>query len=146
MKFTFALCLVVLLMVFEPIYAVKICTPTVGNCNENVPVCGRFGRSNLCKKFKNKCLLEIESCTSTAVYTPVSAERCTGIALNTRRSCYGLNNNNNGVGIVYPAYKPGFKPGYNPGGKWSNWFGYGNVNGVQPNQPAVKPITINAGK
>ena len=66
MKFTLVLCLVVLFVVCEPIYGVKICTPNVGNCNENVPVCGRFGRSNLCKNFKNKCALEIESCTSTA--------------------------------------------------------------------------------
>ena len=67
---------------------------------------------------------------------------CTGIALNTRRSCYGLNTNNGGV-IGYPGYKPGLKPGYNPGGKWSHWFG--NVNGIQ-SQPAVKPIVINAGR
>ena len=65
MKITSALCLVVLFVVFETINGVKICTP-VGNCNENAPVCGRFGRSNLCKNFQNKCILDLESCTSTA--------------------------------------------------------------------------------
>ncbi|KAH8384808.1 hypothetical protein KR093_008771 [Drosophila rubida] len=61
------------------------------NCNLNSVnnVCGRYGRSNLCKRFKNSCLLLFEACVNSVAYTPVPLSMCSGIPVGTRRRCAG---------------------------------------------------------
>ncbi|KAL7736330.1 hypothetical protein ACLKA6_014802 [Drosophila palustris] len=67
----------------------RICV--LSNCNYNAVnnVCGRYGRSNLCKRFNNSCMLRYEACVSSVSYTTVSLSSCSGIPVGTRRQCAG---------------------------------------------------------
>ncbi|EDW77084.1 uncharacterized protein Dwil_GK22180 [Drosophila willistoni] len=67
----------------------KICV--INNCNYNstTNACGRYGRSNLCRRFTNSCQLRYEACISSPSYTAVALSKCTNIKVGYRRACYG---------------------------------------------------------
>ncbi|XP_023305093.2 uncharacterized protein LOC111686929 [Lucilia cuprina] len=138
MKFLVASLLVVVLLIVCPSsLAAKICVSNVETCNDNVPVCGRFGGSNLCKNFKNRCEFEIFNCASKTPYRIVNGNMCTGIPVNTRTFCNGLQNGPVVGGGKFPHWY-GKKPGF--GGCKGKKCG-GHKGGVE-----VQPIVINRGK
>ncbi|KAI8038373.1 uncharacterized protein LOC128254931 [Drosophila gunungcola] len=67
----------------------KICL--IRNCawNSTTNACARYGRSNLCNRFRNSCALRYETCASSTTYTAVSLSQCSGISVGSRGICGG---------------------------------------------------------
>ncbi|XP_073831824.1 uncharacterized protein [Musca autumnalis] len=90
MKFIISTFFILSVLALGSLVAAKVCVIRATNCNSNVNVCGRYGKSDLCKRFQNMCDFESANCKDNAGYTAVNATLCTGIALNQRRMCYGV--------------------------------------------------------
>ncbi|XP_005178168.1 uncharacterized protein LOC101896975 [Musca domestica] len=124
MKFILPIFLILSVIAFGSLHAAKVCVTTATNCNGNVSVCGRYGRSRLCKKFQNSCAFQTANCSDNIGYTIVNSSYCTGIPLNQRRMCNGMSSSTNGLW-----------------GTTSSLWGSSNNNNNN-----VQPIVINRGK
>ncbi|KAH8254906.1 uncharacterized protein [Drosophila bipectinata] len=67
----------------------KVCL--LDNCNwsSTTNSCGKYGKSNLCTRFKNSCRMRYESCVGSTSYTAVSLSQCSGISVGARGTCGG---------------------------------------------------------
>ncbi|XP_037929526.1 uncharacterized protein LOC119664017, partial [Teleopsis dalmanni] len=93
MKFLFCLTFIAVILISYNSYTTgaRVCIISVANCTatNTTTVCGRYGRSNLCARFRNSCAYNTANCNSNVAYTRVSSTYCTGISTGTRRRCYG---------------------------------------------------------
>ncbi|XP_016946799.1 uncharacterized protein LOC108022423 [Drosophila biarmipes] len=82
----------------------KICVLKNCDWNSDTNVCGRYGRSNLCNRFKNSCALRYESCVSSSSvkYTTVSLSQCSGISVGSRGTCGGSSSSSSSSSNVTP--------------------------------------------
>ncbi|XP_013109793.2 uncharacterized protein LOC106088688 [Stomoxys calcitrans] len=89
MKFITAVCIVIVMALVPSLKAARICVIQSANCNTTTGtnVCGRYGRSTLCMRFRNTCALQTANCTDNVGYTAVSLANCRNIALNQRAVC-----------------------------------------------------------
>ncbi|KAH8347841.1 hypothetical protein KR084_001537 [Drosophila pseudotakahashii] len=82
----------------------KICVLKNCDWNSSTNVCGRYGKSNLCNRFKNSCTLRYESCVSSSsiTYTAVSQSQCSGITVGNRGICGGSSSSSSSSSNVTP--------------------------------------------
>jgi len=80
----------------------KICVLRNCNWNSTTNACGRFGRSNLCNRFKNSCTLRYESCVGSTTYTAVRLSQCSGISVGSRGTCGGSSSSSSSSSNVVP--------------------------------------------
>ncbi|KAH8401980.1 hypothetical protein KR009_008960 [Drosophila setifemur] len=78
----------------------KICY--INNCNatSTTNACGKYGKSNLCNRFKNNCALRYNSCISSTTYTAVALSQCSGISVNSRGICGGSSSSSSSSNIT----------------------------------------------
>ncbi|EDV36190.1 uncharacterized protein Dana_GF12831 [Drosophila ananassae] len=67
----------------------KVCLLQDCNWSSTTNSCGKYGKSNLCTRFKNSCRMRYESCVSSTTYTSVSLSQCSGISVGARGICGG---------------------------------------------------------
>ncbi|KQS62858.1 uncharacterized protein LOC6546875 isoform X2 [Drosophila erecta] len=80
----------------------KICVLRNCNLSSTTNACARYGRSNLCNRFKNSCTLRYESCVGSATYTAVSLSQCSGISVGSRGICGGSSSSSSSSSSVTP--------------------------------------------
>ncbi|KAH8285041.1 hypothetical protein KR054_004250 [Drosophila jambulina] len=78
----------------------RICL--IQNCawNSTVNTCARYGRSNLCNRFRNSCAQRYENCVSTTTYTTVALSQCSGITAGNRGICGGSSSSSSSSNIT----------------------------------------------
>ncbi|XP_016993815.2 uncharacterized protein [Drosophila takahashii] len=113
MKSTLSLSTVLFIVVFACVFhsgsSSSISTPkicVIRNCNWNstTNACARYGRSNLCNRFKNSCTLRYESCvgSSSTTYTAVALSQCSGITVGNRGICGGSSSSSSSSSNITP--------------------------------------------
>ncbi|XP_016981284.1 uncharacterized protein LOC108046212 [Drosophila rhopaloa] len=111
MKSALCVSLVLLLLGFASAYSSgsssgssspKVCV--LKNCDwySTTNACGKFGRSNLCNRFKNSCALRYENCVGSTTYTAVSLSQCSGISEGSRGTCGGSSSSSSSSSNVKP--------------------------------------------
>ncbi|XP_032596979.1 uncharacterized protein LOC116805911 [Drosophila grimshawi] len=88
----------------------RICV--LSNCNYygTTSVCGRLGSSNLCKRFRNNCLMRYETCVNRITYTAVSMSFCSNIAVGSRRQCSGSSSSSSSIFGTGSTYNSNVRP------------------------------------
>ncbi|XP_020801161.1 uncharacterized protein LOC110178366 [Drosophila serrata] len=78
----------------------RICL--IENCawNSTVNTCARYGRSNLCNRFRNSCALRYKNCVSSTTYTSVNLSQCSGITVGNRGTCGGSSSSSSSSNIT----------------------------------------------
>ncbi|KAH8271501.1 hypothetical protein KR018_001769 [Drosophila ironensis] len=65
----------------------KVCVIKNCNWNSTTNACGKYGKSNLCNRFKNSCALRYANCVSSTSYSSVSLSQCSSLSVNSRGIC-----------------------------------------------------------
>ncbi|KAH8254630.1 hypothetical protein KR032_011331 [Drosophila birchii] len=80
----------------------KVCY--IQNCawSSTVNTCGKYGKSNLCTRFKNNCAMRYENCISSTAYTTTSLSQCSGITVGNRGICGGTSSSSSSSSNITP--------------------------------------------